>query len=47
MRAAHEAQVTGIRAQPDFPRISDEFDVEYEVARQTQMARKQTRYGKR
>lgn len=39
MRAAHEAQAAGIRAQPDFRRASDEFDVEYEVARQMQAAR--------
>jgi len=41
MRAAHEAQVVGIRAQSDFRRVSDEFDVEYEVARQMQVARKE------
>ena len=41
MRAAHEAQAAGIRAHPDFRRVSDEFDVEYEVARQMQMARTQ------
>jgi ribosome-binding protein aMBF1 (putative translation factor) len=41
MRAAHETQAAGIRAHPDFQRVSDEFDVEYEVARQMQMARKQ------
>ena len=41
MRAAHEAQAAGIRAQPNFRRVSDEFDVEYEVARQMQAARAQ------
>ena len=41
MRAAHEAQAAGIRMHPDFRRISDEFDVEYEVARQMQVARTQ------
>jgi ribosome-binding protein aMBF1 (putative translation factor) len=41
MRAAHEAQVAGIRAQPDFKLVSNEFDVEYEVARQMQAARTQ------
>jgi ribosome-binding protein aMBF1 (putative translation factor) len=41
MRAAHEAQAAGIRTHPDFRRVSDEFDVEYEVARQMQMARTQ------
>ena len=41
MRAAHEAQAAGIRAYPDFRRVSDEFDVEYEVARQMQAARTQ------
>ena len=41
MRAAHEAQAAGIRAHPDFRRVSDEFDVEYEVAQQMQEARTQ------
>jgi ribosome-binding protein aMBF1 (putative translation factor) len=41
MRAAHEAQVAGIRAHPDFRLVSDEFDVEYEVARQMHEARTQ------
>jgi ribosome-binding protein aMBF1 (putative translation factor) len=41
MRAAYEAQAAGIRAHPDFRRVSDEFDVEYEVARQMQVARTQ------
>jgi len=41
MRTAHEAQVAGIRAHPDFRRVSDEFDMEYEVARQMQAARAQ------
>ncbi len=41
MRAAHEAQVVGIRAQSDFRRVSDGFDVEYEVARQMQAARRE------
>jgi len=41
MRAAHEAQGAGIRALSDFRRVSDEFDVEYEVARQMQTARKE------
>jgi len=41
MRSAHEAQVAGIRAQPGFRRVSDEFDVEYEVARQMQTVRMQ------
>jgi len=41
MRAAHEAQAAGIRAQPEFQRASDEFDREYEVARQMQEARTQ------
>jgi ribosome-binding protein aMBF1 (putative translation factor) len=41
MRAAYEAQAAGIRAHPDFRRVSDEFDVEYEVARQMQAARTQ------
>ena len=41
MRAAHEAQVAGIRAQSDFRRVSDEFDVEYEVAKQMQAARRE------
>ena len=41
MRAAHEAQAAGIRAHPAFRRVSDEFDVEYEVARQMQAARTQ------
>jgi ribosome-binding protein aMBF1 (putative translation factor) len=39
MRLAHEAQAAGIRANPDFRRVSDEFDLEYEVARQMQMVR--------
>jgi ribosome-binding protein aMBF1 (putative translation factor) len=43
MRAAHEAQVASIRAHSDFPKVSDEFDVEYEVARQMLQAR--TRAG--
>ena len=38
MRAAHEAQAAGIRAHPDFRQASDEFDLEYEVARQMQAA---------
>ena len=42
-RAAHEAQAAGIRLHPDFRRVSDEFDVEYEVARQMQEARTQAR----
>jgi ribosome-binding protein aMBF1 (putative translation factor) len=41
MRAAHEAQAVGIRAHPDFQRISDEFDVEYEVAQQMLAVRTQ------
>ena len=41
MRAAHEAQAAGIRAQPDFRRVSDEFDVEYAVACQMLAARTQ------
>jgi ribosome-binding protein aMBF1 (putative translation factor) len=41
MRAAHEAQAAAIRSHPDFRRVSDEFDVEYEVARQMQTARTQ------
>ena len=41
MRAVHEAQVAGIRSHPDFQRVSDEFDLEYEVARQMQAARTQ------
>lgn len=41
MRTAHEAQAAGIRAHPDFRRVADEFDVEYEVARQMQAARTQ------
>jgi len=41
MRVAHAAQVADIRASPDFRRVSDEFDVEYEVARQMQAARAQ------
>jgi ribosome-binding protein aMBF1 (putative translation factor) len=41
MRVAHEKQTAGIRAHPDFRRVSDEFDVEYEVARQMQTARAQ------
>ena len=41
MRAAHEAQAADIRSHPDFRRVSDEFDVEYEVARQMQVARTQ------
>lgn len=41
MRAEHEAQVAGIREQRDFQRVSDEFDMEYEVSRQMQEARTQ------
>ena len=41
MRAAHEAQADGIRATPEFRRVADEFDVEYEVARQMLVARTQ------
>ena len=41
MRAAHEVQAAGIRAQPDFKRVSAEFDVEYEVARQMLATRTQ------
>lgn len=41
MRTAHEAQVTAIRAHPGFRPISEEFDAEYEIARQMQMARTQ------
>jgi len=41
MRAGHVAQVAGIRAHPDFQRVSDEFDVEYEVARQMHVVRTQ------
>lgn len=41
MRSAHEAQVAGIRAHPDFQRVSTEFDLEYEVARQMLKARTQ------
>lgn len=39
MRVAHETQAAGIRAHPAFPRVSDEFDLEYEVARQMLAAR--------
>ena len=41
MRAAHEAQAAGIREHPEFRRGSEEFAVEYEVARQMQEARTQ------
>lgn len=41
MRAAHERQASSIRAHADFRRVSDEFDLEYEVARQMQTARTQ------
>lgn len=41
MRTAHEAQAAGIRSRPEFRKISDEFDVEYEVAREMQAARAQ------
>jgi ribosome-binding protein aMBF1 (putative translation factor) len=41
MRAAHEAQVKGIRAYSGFQQISDEFDVEYEVAQQMVATRTQ------
>jgi len=41
MRRAHEAQVAGIRAHPDFRRVSDEFDVEYDLARQMLATRTQ------
>ena len=41
MRASHETQAAGIRAHPEFRRASEEFDVEYEVARQMQVARTQ------
>ncbi len=41
MRAAHEAQAAGIRAHPGFRSVSDEFDIEYDVARQMQAARTQ------
>ncbi|MEI6808632.1 MAG: helix-turn-helix transcriptional regulator [bacterium] len=39
MRVAHEAQAAGIRAHPAFRRVSDGFDLEYEVARQMVAAR--------
>lgn len=41
MRAKHVAQAAAIRAHPAFPKVSSEFDVEYKVARQMQMARTQ------
>lgn len=41
MRTAHVAQAAYIRAQPGFRQVSDDFDVEYEVARQMQAARAQ------
>ena len=41
LRAAHEEQAIRIRAQPGFKQVSDEFDMEYEVARQMQAARTQ------
>ncbi len=41
MRTAHEAQVAAIRAHPDFQRVSNEFDVEYEVACQMLATRTQ------
>jgi ribosome-binding protein aMBF1 (putative translation factor) len=39
MRLAHETQAAVIQTHPDFRRVSDEFDLEYEVARQMQMVR--------
>ena len=39
MRAAHETQADGIRAHPDFQQVSEEFDLEYEVAREMLTAR--------
>ena len=41
MRAAHEVQAAGIRAHSDFKRVSAEFDVEYDVARQMLATRTQ------
>ena len=39
MRAAHEKQAAAIRAKPSYQRVSDDFDLEYDVARQMQTAR--------
>jgi ribosome-binding protein aMBF1 (putative translation factor) len=39
MRRAHVAQADAIRARPEFKKVSDEFDIEYEVALQMQRIR--------
>lgn len=39
MRAAHVKQATALRSNPSYQKVSDEFDLEYEVARQMQAAR--------
>ena len=41
MRLAHEAQAAAIRAHPGFRRVSEEFNMEYEVASQMLAARTQ------
>lgn len=39
MRRAHLAQADTIRGKPEFKNISDDFDIEYEVAVQMQRVR--------
>jgi len=41
MRAAHETQAARIRTRPAYWRASNQFDMEYEVARQIQAVRRQ------
>ena len=40
MRTAHEKQASAIRKKECYNRVSEEFDIEYQVARDLQSARK-------
>ena len=40
MRAAHEKQAEAIRKKPCYDRVSEEVDIEYQVARDLQSVRK-------